>query len=214
MSGFRRHRRSGACVATFTVFEADLLRSLAAQLIELLRNEAATTAPESDPLEAMLDFSGPTTAPEDPVLARLFPDAYLEDEESAGDFRRFTESALRDGKATAAAAVIDTLEESGLPVEPVDGVFIDVELDAAATLTWMRSFTDIAPGHRHPARGGGRRRAEVGRPARGGPPGAGARHLRLAGLPAGHPGAGRRLRAAPHPVDSGLGQRLGFALVR
>ena len=51
MAGFKRHRRSGAAVATFTVFEADLLRSLAGQLIELLRNEAATGASEVDPFE-------------------------------------------------------------------------------------------------------------------------------------------------------------------
>ena len=49
----------------------------------------------------MLDFSGPTTEPEDPVLARLFPTAYPEDEEAAAEFRRFTEGALRDGKAAA-----------------------------------------------------------------------------------------------------------------
>jgi hypothetical protein len=143
MSGFRRHRRSGAAVATFTVFEADLLRSLAAQLIELLRNESATAATGEDPLEALLDFSGPTSAPEDPVLARLFPTAYPDDEEAAGDFRRFTESTLRDGKAGAAATIIDTLEEAGLPSEPEDGLFIDVELDQEAALTWMRSFTDM-----------------------------------------------------------------------
>jgi hypothetical protein len=143
VSGFKRHRRSGASVATFTVFEADLLRSLAGQLIELLRNESATAAVESDPLEELLDFSGPTTAPEDPVLARLFPTAYTEDEEAAADFRRFTESTLRDGKAGAAAAIIDALEEAGLPSEPEDGMFIDVELDEAAAMTWMRSITDM-----------------------------------------------------------------------
>ena len=143
MSGFKRHRRSGSSVATFTVFEADLLRSLAAQLIELLRNEAATTAHGTDPLERLLDFSGPTTEPEDPVLARLFPTAYLDDEEAAGDFRRFTEGTLRDGKAGAASAIIDALEEAGLPSEPEDGLFIDVELDDAAAMTWMRSFTDM-----------------------------------------------------------------------
>lgn len=141
-AGFRRHRRSGSAVATFTVFEADLLRSLAAQLIELLRNEEATPA-AGDPLEAMLDFSGPTTEPDDPVLARLFPTAYPDDVEAAGDFRRFTESGLRDGKAAGAAAVIDTLEEAGLIAEPEDGVFIDVELDAEATWAWLRSFTDM-----------------------------------------------------------------------
>jgi len=143
VSGFKRHRRSGACVATFTVFEADLLRSLAGQLIELLRNESATAAVQNDPLEELLDFSGPTTAPDDPVLARLFPTAYPDDEEAAGDFRRFTESALRDGKADAAAAIIDTLEDAGLSTEPQDGTFIDVELDEEATMTWMRSFTDM-----------------------------------------------------------------------
>lgn len=143
MSGFKRHRRSGACVATFTAFEADLLRSLAGQLIELLRNESATTEIQSDPLEQLLDFSGPTTEPDDPVLARLFPTAYPEDQEAAGDFRRFTESTLRDGKAGAAAAIIDTLEEAGLNTEPSDGTFIDVELDEGAALSWMRSFTDM-----------------------------------------------------------------------
>lgn len=141
-AGFRRHRRSGSAVATFTVFEADLLRSLAAQLIELLRSEEATPH-DADPLEALLDFSGPTTEPEDPVLARLFPTAYPEDEEAAGDFRRFTESGLREGKAAGAAAVIDTLEDAGLAPEPEDGVFIDVELDADATWAWLRSFTDM-----------------------------------------------------------------------
>ena len=142
MTGFKRHRRSGASVATFTAFEADLLRSLAGQLIELLRNESATSK-KGDALEDLLDFSGPTTEPDDPVLARLFPTAYPEDEEAAGDFRRFTESTLRDGKADAAATIIDTLEESGLPPEPVDGLFIDVELDPQAAMTWMRSFTDM-----------------------------------------------------------------------
>jgi len=143
VSGFSRHRRSGAAVATFTVFEADLLRSLAAQLIELLRNESATASQDSDPLERLMDFTGPTSAPDDPVLARFFPTAYPEDEEAAGDFRRFTESTLRDGKAGAAASVIDTLEEAGLPPEPEDGMFIDVELDEETAMLWMRSFTDM-----------------------------------------------------------------------
>ena len=39
MSGFQRHRRSGRSIATFTGFEADLLRSLTGQLVELLRRE-------------------------------------------------------------------------------------------------------------------------------------------------------------------------------
>ena len=143
MSGFTRHRKSGAAVTTFTAFEADLLRSLAGQLIELLRNEAATEEIASDTLEDLLDFTGPTREPDDPVLARLFPTAYPEDDEAAAEFRRYTEADLRNGKAAGAATIIDTLEEAGLPAEPEDGLFIDVELDPATALTWLRSFTDM-----------------------------------------------------------------------
>ena len=141
--GFQR-RRGGGVIATFTGFEADLLRSLASQLVELLRNETAAPATGDDPLEAMLDFSGPTTEPDDPVLARLFPTAYPGDEEAAGEFRRFTEGGLRDGKARGAVAIIDALEEAGLPPElDADGLMIDVELDRGEGVAWMKSFTDI-----------------------------------------------------------------------
>jgi hypothetical protein len=141
--GFQRRRRGGV-VATFTGFEADLLRSLASQLVELLRNEVAAPSDGEDPLEALLDFSGPTTEPEDPVLARLFPTAYPDDEEAAGEFRRFTERGLRDAKARAAGQVIETLEAAGLPVEVGDeSLTVDVELDRAEAVDWMRSFTDI-----------------------------------------------------------------------
>ncbi len=141
--GFQRRRRGGV-VATFSGFEADLLRSLASQLVELLRNERAAPHSDDDPLEKMLDFSGPTTAPEDPVLARLFPTAYLHDEEAAGEFRRFTEGTLRDNKASAAVVVIETLEEAGLPPQlGEEAITVDVELDHADAITWMKSFTDI-----------------------------------------------------------------------
>ena len=144
MAGFVRHRRSKRVIATFSGFEADLLRSLAAQLIELLHNESAVAKTAVDPLEALLDFSGPTTEPEDPVLARLFPNAYREDPDASGEFRRFTEGALRDGKARAAGTVVDVLEEAGLPPEPTDEeIVIDVELDQETAEIWMRSFTDL-----------------------------------------------------------------------
>lgn len=141
--GFHPKRRGGV-MATFSGFEADLLRSLASQLIELLRNEAAVPTTEADPLEAMLDFTGPTTAPDDPVLARLFPTAYRNDEEAAGEFRRFTETELRGGKADNAATVIDTLEEAGLPPQlEGEDLVIDVELEQDAAMGWLKSMTDM-----------------------------------------------------------------------
>ncbi len=152
MSAFKKHKRSGRCVATFSAFEADLIRSLAGQLIELLHSEEAIPRPDAAPgsieeLEAMLEseFSGPTKAPEDPVLARLFPTAYrnVDDAEAAADFRRYTENSLRQGKAANAACLIDVLEEAGLPDEPEDGLFIDVELDPPTASAWLRALTDL-----------------------------------------------------------------------
>jgi hypothetical protein len=141
--GFQPRRRGGA-IATFSGFEADLLRSLASQLIELLRNEAAVPTTEVDPFEALLDFSGPTREPEDPVLARLFPSAYRDDDEAAGEFRRYTETQLRTGKAGTAGTVIDMLEEAGLPPElDEDGLTIDIELDQSQALAWMKTITDM-----------------------------------------------------------------------
>jgi Domain of unknown function (DUF2017) len=141
--GFQPRRRGGA-IATFSGFEADLLRSLASQLIELLRNEAAVPTTEVDPFEALLDFSGPTREPEDPVLARLFPSAYRDDDEAAGEFRRYTETQLRTGKADTAGTVIDMLEEAGLPPElDEDGLTIDIELDQSEALAWMKTITDM-----------------------------------------------------------------------
>lgn len=149
-TGFVRHRRSKRAIATLSAFEADLLRTLAGQLAELLHNESAIVATEVDPLEALLDFSGPTTEPTDPVLARLLPTAYRDDDEAAGEFRRYTEGALRDSKARGAACIIDTLEEAGLPDDPGDPeqsggleIMIDVELDAETALIWLRSLTDL-----------------------------------------------------------------------
>ena len=134
----------------------------------------------------MAEFSGATTIPEDPVLARLFPTAYPDDEESAADFRRFTESGLRDGKAAAAGSIIDTLEDAGLPPELTeDGLVIDVELTHADAETWMRAFTDIRLALATRLERRGRGRALLALAARRRPARPGARHLRVGGLPAG-----------------------------
>ena len=194
MSGFEHHHRSDRVIATFTGFEADLLRSLASQMVELLRNERAEpAAPTADAFEALMsEFSGATTIPEDPVLARLFPNAYPEDEEAAADFRRFTESGLRDGKAAASGLVIDVLEDAGLPPELTeDGLVIDVELTPDEAETWMRAFTDIRLALATRLGRRGRRRGLLALPARRRPARAGPRHLRVGGLPPGddHRGA-------------------------
>ncbi len=138
--------RGGGAVATFTAFEADLLRSLAGQLVELLRNERAVVDKEADPLEALLDMTGPSDPPDDPVLARLLPNAYPDDDDAAAEFRRYTEGDLRDGKAHTAGTMIDTLEDAGLPDDIGSGSgteVIELELDGRQAMDWLRGFTDL-----------------------------------------------------------------------
>ncbi|NHA00270.1 DUF2017 family protein [Nocardioides sp. W3-2-3] len=154
-------------------------------------------ATDRDPLEALLDFSGPTTEPEDPVLRRLFPNAYRDDDESAAEFRRFTEGGLRDGKARAAGTVIDVLEEAGLPSEPTEeDLVIDVEPGPAHGAGLAARPHRPAARARHPAGRRGGRRGVLVRPPRRGPAGSGAPHLRVARLPPGDPGQDAGLTAS------------------
>lgn len=144
--GFQR-KRGGGAVATLSGFEADLLRSLASQLIELLRDESGVPTTDVDPFEALLDFSGPSTAPEDPVLARLLPSAYRDDDDAAAEFRRFTEVELRTSKAGNAATLVAVLEDAGLPEagdpELTGGLVIDVELGPTEVFAVLKAFTDL-----------------------------------------------------------------------
>ena len=86
-----------------------------------------------DDLARLLGQTGPATPPDDPVLARLLPDAYPDDIEAAGDFRRFTEQELRNGKAAAARTVLATLPEEGGRVR----------LSEEEGQVWLRALNDV-----------------------------------------------------------------------
>ena len=141
----RATAKSRLIIANFTGFEADLLRSLASQIVELLRNEAAVPDDSRDPFEAMMDFSGPTSEPEDPVLQRLFPTAYTEDEEAAARVPPVHrgQPARRQGGRGDARSSTASRRPGCRPSSTEDGLMIDVELDEPTAETWMRSFTDI-----------------------------------------------------------------------
>jgi Domain of unknown function (DUF2017) len=142
-SGFSPGRR-GRILGVFSAPEAELLRSLVSQVVELVRDEAPERKTSDDPLESLLDLEGPLSKPDDPVLARLLPDAYADDEDAAGEFRRFTERTLRDQKAEQGRLVITDLEEAGLSGE-VDAEDEPIELDLAAeqSQVWLRCLTDV-----------------------------------------------------------------------
>ena len=156
MSAFRRARKGGAR-ASFPPLEANLLRNLSRQLIELLRDDAQSSQGDGDSLESLFDFDEPVSTPQDPVLARLLPDAY-DDQEKAAEFRRFTERGLRDAKVVQATTVIESLERGGLGEDEImpmpdspeladsgfdDSAEVEVDLDADAVLSWLRCLTDL-----------------------------------------------------------------------
>jgi hypothetical protein len=88
---------------------------------------------DADELAAMVGFSENTELPDDPVLARLLPDAYRDDPEASGDFRRYTESGLRSGKAAAARTVLATLPAAGGRIR----------LSEPEAQAWLRALNDI-----------------------------------------------------------------------
>ncbi|WP_405944550.1 DUF2017 domain-containing protein [Streptomyces sp. NBC_00932] len=101
----------GATVALDEV-EMSILRSLAVQLLELV-GPGEEPVDGEDPL-ASLFSEGPSKPPDDPALARLFPDAYGDEEpDFSSEFRRFTENDLRARKREDALALVRTLDQVG-----------------------------------------------------------------------------------------------------
>jgi uncharacterized protein DUF2017 len=125
-TGFRRSRRGGLRI-TLSADETTIIRTLMEQLLELIGE-----LPKSDPTLAELGISENREAPQDPVLARLFPDGYRDDAEAAGEFRRYTESALRDGKREAVEKVLASVRTPG-----------EITLDDDQSRAWLRALNDV-----------------------------------------------------------------------
>ena len=140
---FRPAKNGGASV-WLSPGEATLLRTLVAPVMELLNDPARPTPPPEaapaesdlfDDLEKMFNetTAAPPEAPEDPVLARLLPDAYQDDPEAAGEFRKYTESSLREAKKYFAQTLLETI--------PVKGG--RVKLSAEQARDWLRALNDV-----------------------------------------------------------------------
>ena len=106
---FRRARKGGVSV-TFGAAEIRILRNVLGQMLEMLGPEDDV---EQDPLAAAVGIGTATSLPEDPALARLFPDGYTDDPEASADFRRYTETSLREAKREAARTALASLGEPG-----------------------------------------------------------------------------------------------------
>ena len=142
MTGFRRS--ADGVTARFARPEATIIRDLVEQVVELVEPPAEPGAPpgparsaeveELTALTGMTDGSMEDAAlPDDPVLARLLPDAYRDDEDAAQEFRRFTESSLRSAKVQCARTLLQTLPASGGRVR----------LSSDQAEDWLRSLNDV-----------------------------------------------------------------------
>ncbi|WP_067452951.1 DUF2017 domain-containing protein [Actinomadura macra] len=112
--------------------ETALVRALMEQLIALLGDGPGAEEGLADELASM-GIAEDATKSDDPVLARLFPDAYRDDGEAAGEFRRYTEMGLRDGKREAANTVLSSLKEPRA----------DIILDQEQAQAWLRALNDV-----------------------------------------------------------------------
>jgi hypothetical protein len=130
---FEAHR-SGRIVGAFTDGQAGVLRFLLTGQLALL-DEEDPLGSDPDPLAAALGIAdGPVKKPDNPALARLFPNAY-EDADDASEFRRLTEADLREGKREAARQVLGVLEG----YEPGEPVWLDAE----QARVWLGAVNDI-----------------------------------------------------------------------
>jgi hypothetical protein len=138
---FRRTKDGGASI-WMSPGEATLLRTLVNAVAEMLADPtrpAPAPAPPSadlfDDLEKMFNetTAAPPQTPTDPVLARLLPDAYNEDPEAANEFRKYTESSLREAKKYFAQTLLETLPDEGGRVK----------LTADQARDWMRALNDV-----------------------------------------------------------------------
>ncbi|HEY2724331.1 MAG TPA: DUF2017 domain-containing protein [Pseudonocardiaceae bacterium] len=126
-------RRSGDLVsAELSEREAGLLRGLVGQVREML--DARRTATPQDELAELTGITtGPRTAPDDRVLARLLPDFHREDPELSGGMRELHEPELVAAKNGVAGVVLQTC--------PVHGG--RVRLTDEQANAWLSALNDV-----------------------------------------------------------------------
>jgi hypothetical protein len=117
--------------------EAAVLLNLVEHLLELLGEGGFSHHFDpSDPFAQLMGLGQEVTAPEDPVLRRLLPNAYA-DPEAADEYRRFTEVNLRRIKLSGAEQVRAALT----PV--VDEGLDEAVIDSVAAAVWLKVINDL-----------------------------------------------------------------------
>jgi hypothetical protein len=128
--GFHRHGEA-TFIANFAETEREVLVNLSQQIIEILAERHDHG--QEDPLAAMVGITAHDSPPDDEVLLRLLPSAY-QDGVDAAEFRRYTESTLRNKKRANAMSMRMMLLSAS------DG---DIDLDFDGAQSWLAGLNDI-----------------------------------------------------------------------
>ena len=134
MNGWKRSGRGGRLrlVATLDAQESAVLRGLVDEVRRMLGARTAEQPP--DELAELTGLrTGPSTKPDDPVLARLLPDFATDDADLSGALRSLHEPELIAAKDAAAAVVLDTLPGAGGRVE----------LTPEQADSWLAALNDV-----------------------------------------------------------------------
>lgn len=118
MNGWKKAGRGSKVrlVASLEAQEAAVLRGLVDEVRQMLAGR--TDDNPADELAVITGIrTGPSTRPDDRVLARLLPDFTTEDADLAAGLRSLHEPALIDAKNAAASVLLETLPESGGRIE-------------------------------------------------------------------------------------------------
>lgn len=126
--GFRRNRH-GKVWLHLADLDRGLMGDLLNQMASLL--EEPESAEPVDPLAELVGIDPTAERPEDPALARLFPDAY-EDPDDAAQFRRFTQRDLRTAKLENVAVATQTLARPN-----------PTQLSEEECLAWLGALNDL-----------------------------------------------------------------------
>lgn len=138
MKGWRRDNER--LIAVFDRQEAALIRGLVGQVQEMLEVRAEE-APQDELAELTGIRTGPSTAPDDPILSRLLPDFHrldddapsLDDQNSAAALRSLHEPELLDMKTGVAGVLLDTCPPHGG----------QVRLTPEQAEAWLAALNDV-----------------------------------------------------------------------
>lgn len=147
MSGHFEPLPGGGAAVPLDEVEVSILRSLAVQMLELIGPGDEPPKGE-DPLAALFQ-QGPSEPPSDPALARLFPDAYGDEDDelraASAEFRRYTENDLRARKREDALTVVRSLDALGTSGEGGHGGEGGgrLELSPEECHRWLGALNDL-----------------------------------------------------------------------